>query len=172
MILGLKRHMRVTLTAVQEVRTYRRVERLLMKPNPSLSKHSKKYEQEGVYSEVYDEIGETETDITSTRSNSTASNSTPSKNRCYLIALASVLVTIVLAGATFAVVYFLQIIDFDEPDYTFNIGEPGNLTFEMTNLTDWTELYISREFTVPVESANRISPNAKTHGHISALNTT
>ncbi|KAH3711240.1 hypothetical protein DPMN_070742 [Dreissena polymorpha] len=33
----------------------------------------------------------------------------------------------------------------------------------MTNLTDWTELYISREFTVPV---------AQTHGHISALNTT
>ncbi|XP_052249927.1 uncharacterized protein LOC127857535 isoform X2 [Dreissena polymorpha] len=157
-----------------------------IKPNPSLSTHSKNYEQEGVYNEVYDEIDDIEPYIPSTSSNSTPSNSTPSnstrsKSRCYLIAFASVLVTIVLAGATFAVVFFLEIksskppVDIEEPDYTFNIGEPGNLTFEITNLTDWTELYISREFTVPVASANRTSPHveiAKTHGHISALNTT
>ncbi|XP_052249167.1 uncharacterized protein LOC127856979 isoform X2 [Dreissena polymorpha] len=93
----------------------------------------------------------------STPSNSTPSNSTRSKNRCYLIALTNAIVTIVLAGATFAVVYFLKIIV--EPDCTFNVGQPGNFPFEVFNMTDWTELYISQKFTVPVASANRTRPN-------------
>ncbi|XP_052249931.1 uncharacterized protein LOC127857536 isoform X2 [Dreissena polymorpha] len=149
-----------------------------MKLKRSVSNHSITYQEDDVYCELYDEIGDTDLDIPSTPNNSTPSKSTPTKNRCYLIALASVIVTMVLAGATFAVVFFLDIksskapVDFEEADITFNIGEPGNLTFEMANLTDWAELYISREFTVPVASANRTSPNVETHGHISALNTT
>ncbi|KAH3711239.1 hypothetical protein DPMN_070741 [Dreissena polymorpha] len=79
-----------------------------MKPERSLS-NSREYEHDDVYSEVYDEIGDTEPDTPSTPSNSTPSNSTRSKNRCYCIAFASVIVTIVLAGATFAVVFFLEI---------------------------------------------------------------